>query len=90
MIKDGEVYDNLLSFQLNVVKRPFENGKDFECDYDFASYFRHIGADKETKLRKEKTSCSFKAAKEYSDWPTFAKETVWYGRRKGATLYNIN
>ena len=52
MIKDGEVYDNLLSFQLSVVKRPFENGRDFECGYDFVSYFRHIGADKETKLRK--------------------------------------
>lgn len=90
MMKDEDVFSQLLEFQLCAVKRPFENGRDFESEYDFASFFRHIGADKETKLQKKKTSYSFKAAKEYADWPTFAKETIWYGRRKGATLYSLN
>ena len=90
MIKDDKLYRNLLAFQLNVVKRPFESGKSFECEYDFVSYFGSVGADKETKLCEKTINFDFKAAKEYADWPTFAKETVWYGRRKGATLYSLS
>ena len=58
-----------------------------ECGYDFAEYFRNIGKENASKPEKKKTEYSFKAMKKYEDWPTFAKETVWYGRRKGATLY---
>lgn len=90
MFKDEKIYNNLLNFQLNVVKRPFESGKSFECGYDFAAYFRNVGANRETKLCEKSVKFDFEATKEYTDWPTFAKETVWYGRRKGATLYSLN
>ncbi len=84
---DDNVYNELCKFQTNAVKRPFESEKRFECGYNFTEYFRNVSADGSAKLKKEKTAFVFKAAKEYTDWPTFAKETVWYGRRKGATLY---
>ncbi len=89
LFKDEKIYSQLLEFQFAAVKRPFESKKDFEADYDFLSYFRSIGAEEKPMLAEKKTQISFAAAKEYSDWPTFARETVWYGRRKGATLYNI-
>lgn len=84
---DGKVYPHLLKFQLNAIKRPFEIGKEFTCNYDFLSYFQNVAADADACLKEEKTSYIFKAAEKYDEWPRFAKETVWYGRRKGATLY---
>jgi hypothetical protein len=84
---DEKVYSELLKFQLNAIKHPFEDGKEFGCDFDFLSYFKNIGSDENTVLEERKTDYIFKARTHYEDWPRFAKEIVWYGRRKGATLY---
>ena len=85
---ENEVYGELLKYQLNSIKRPFEDGKEFECGYDFLSYFQSTAENR--ALKKEPVRYTFTAAKRYDEWPLFAKETVWYGRRKGATLYTNN
>ena len=87
LIKDENVFENLKVYQINSVRMPFESGKSFECDYDFAEYFRNVSSKNDFVLHPKRTVYTFKAPKKYEDWPTFAKETVWYGRRKGATLY---
>ncbi len=87
-IKDEKIYSQLLKFQLNAIKRPFEGGKEFESEYDFLSYFQNVGAGE--SLKEQKTLYTFKAPEKYEEWPRFAKETVWYGRRRGATLYTNN
>lgn len=89
MFKGDALYDELLAFQLNAIKRPFEDGKNFECGYDFVTYFRNAGKDNAAPPEKSLTRYDFRAVKKYEDWPNFAKEIVWYGRRKGATLYGI-
>ncbi len=88
LFSDEKVYGELLAYQLNSIKRPFESGKEFSCTYDFLSYFQQTDA--ECQLKEENICYTFTAAKEYDEWPLFAKETVWYGRRKGATLYTNN
>ena len=60
-----------------------------ECGYDFVTYFRNAGKDNAAPPEKSLTRYDFRAVKKYEDWPSFAKETVWYGRRKGATLYSL-
>ncbi len=87
LFEDEKAYEELRKFQFGLIKLPFEVGRTFECDYDFAEYFRNVGTEKASAPEKKKTEYSFSATKKYEDWPTFAKETVWYGRRKGATLY---
>lgn len=90
LFSDKNLYSQLLLFQLNALKRPFESSKKIDFNYDFVSYFRAAGSDESQKLNRINISAEFSAAKEYNDWPSFAKETVWYGRRKGATLYPLN
>lgn len=87
---EKEVYEQLLKFQLNAIKRPFESGRKFECDYDFLDYFQKVASGKTTVLEKQKVLYTFTSGIKYDEWPKFAKETVWYGRRKGATLYTNN
>ena len=89
LIADKNIYEALSEFQMNAVKKPFESEKTFECDYDFAAYFSDVSAENPVP-EKKKTAYTFKAAKTYDNWPAFAKEIVWYGRRKGATLYTNN
>ena len=86
---EENIFNELYKFQVNAVKKPFESGKHFECDYDFIEYFSNVSAEK-IVLKKETTAYTFEAVKTYDNWPTFAKEIVWYGRRKGATLYTNN
>ena len=86
MFDDTEIYGELMKYQLNAIKMPFESGKEFECGYDFLGFFQNT----DTAPEKIKTRYVFTAPKEYSNWPEFAKETVWYGRRRGATLYPNN
>lgn len=86
MFDDEDIYGELLKYQLNAIKMPFESGKEFECGYDFLGFFQNT----DTAPEKIKTRYVFTAPKEYSNWPEFAKETVWYGRRRGATLYPNN
>lgn len=88
LFSDEKVYRELLTYQLNSIKRPFESGKKFDCGFDFLSYFQ--STDENAVLKEEKVHYTFTPAKEYDEWPLFAKETVWYGRRKGATLYTNN
>ena len=85
-----EIYPELLKFQMNAIKLPFENGKEFECNYDFAEYFRSVGSENGAVLESKPVKYTFTAPKKYENWVDFAKETVWYGRRKGATLYTNN
>ena len=84
---DGEIYEELKKFQFNAVKKPFESEKRFECGYGFLEYFHESADSKNSQPEKRKTTYIFKAKEKYEDWPRFAKEIVWYGRRKGATLY---
>ena len=87
---DSIIFEDLCAFQTNAVKKPSEAEKSFEIKYDFVDYFRNISNENIFSPTKKKTLCTFRAPKKYEDWPTFAKETVWYGRRKGATLYTNN
>ncbi len=82
-----EIYPQLKEYQTNAVKRPFEGSKQLEFRYDFPTYFQNIGTKSITEPQKKETLVSFTANKKYEDWPSFAKEIVWYGRRRGATLY---
>lgn len=87
---DEKIYNQLLKFQLNAIKRPFEDGREFECGYDFLTYFQTVGSNSVISPDEQKVRYKFTAPVKYGEWPKFAKETVWYGRRKGATLYTNN
>jgi hypothetical protein len=85
-----DIFNDLCQFQISAIKTPFESGKEIECDHNFYEYFRNVGTDGASPLENRKTKYTFTAPKTYDNWVDFAKETVWYGRRKGATLYTNN
>jgi hypothetical protein len=83
---ENKLLSELISYQKSLIKLPGEEDKIFNFSYDFNSFFASAYKNTATRLQKTPTliktitSSTPKSVKEY------AKELVWYGRRRGATL----
>lgn len=82
-----DIFTSLEAYQDNILKTPFRKNYDFVCEYELHEYFSKAMQGIKTKPVKNKVRYSFKQEKEYASWHDFAKETVWYGRRKGASAF---
>lgn len=82
----SEILSELLSYQKAIIRKPFEEGGSYSFSHDFHSYFKSIITSEEARL--EKVSLTLEIAPQVVyDVPTYAKEAVWFGRRRGATVY---
>lgn len=82
-----EVFSELLKYQKLLLKKPFEKGAAEEFSYDFYSFFDGIIKGQEKDLLKVKTKITVKPKTVYDEVSRYAKEVVWFGRRRGATIY---
>lgn len=78
----------LLSFQKFMLRKPFETAKEASFNYDFYSFFESITKGNPATLQKKSTSLTVTPKTVYDNIASFAKETVWFGRRRGATVYS--
>ncbi len=84
---DSEVLSELKKYQRAVLRRPEKKGEIFASEYNFAKYFDGIYSGEYLPLEKKPTTVKFKENRVFEDWYSFAKNIVWFGRRKGATMY---
>ena len=84
---DGDVFAGLLSYQKEVLRRPNKNGATVESDHAFCEYFDRIYSGEYRPLEKKHETVVFTELTPFEDWHSYAKNTVWFGRRRGATLY---
>ena len=71
-----------------LIKKPFDRAQEAVFQYDLPAYFENIYTGNIGPLKKRATKFQTLPKKQYTDWETYAKETVWYGRRKEANLYH--
>ena len=69
------------------MKKPFEKSATEEFSYDFYSFFDGIIKGQENDLLKVKTKITVEPKTVYDEVSRYAKEIVWFGRRRGATIY---
>jgi len=72
-----------------LLKLPFQQ-YDIRIDlnYDIMSFYKTYLEEGKATLEKIPTSYTIPRSKAvYTDWPTWYKEVVWYGNKKGAYLY---
>lgn len=84
---DEEMFREIEKYQDNILKTPFRQEYNFTLKYDLHTYFSLLMQGKKTVPEKKETSYSFRQDKVYDSWHDFAKFTVWYGRRKGASTF---
>ena len=57
-----------------------------ESDYDFYHYFDNIYDEKYTPLEKRKNRLTVYPDVRVDRWDVYAREIIWYGKRRSATL----
>ncbi|MBR5826307.1 MAG: cobalamin-dependent protein [Clostridia bacterium] len=84
---EESLFNELLAYQRIIVRKPFDTETEEEFDRDFYSYFNNILKSKPEPLSENKIRLTVSPKVRYQDLPSFAKEVVWFGRRRGATIY---
>lgn len=85
---DTEIFNQLKDYQQAVLRNVNKNNEEKLFDYDFLSFFDSIHQGKSAVLKKERAKYSFVSDMTFSSWKDFAKNIVWFGRRKGASYYS--
>lgn len=85
---ESDLLKELMSYQKVVLRKPFDTRMAFECGYDFYAFYKNAVAGKKAELKKEKTKIEVVPKTQYESLTEYAKETVWFGRRRGATVYS--
>lgn len=86
--EDG-VYADLAVYQRAIVKRPGTQAVVLTLAYDWYGYFDGVYAGKREAPVKRGNILRI-AGNATANWKDYARETVWYGRRRGATLHTSN
>jgi len=87
---DKNLYHDLAGYQKAIIKLPGSNGDDVELNYDLNSYFTGIYVGKHETIKKRRNIFHIAPEKDVLSWKDYAREVVWYGRRRGATLRTNN
>ena len=83
-----DLFDDLFTYQRLIIKRPFDEKREAVFRYNIPSYFESIYEGDNAVMQKLKTRFRILPKKQYTDWETYAREAVWYGRRKEANIYH--
>lgn len=85
---DISLFENLLKYQKIMLRKPFDTVSVNTFDYNFIDYFDCIIKRKPTLLKAQTVEFTVRPKKIYDNVPEYSKETVWFGRRRGATVYS--
>lgn len=81
-----DMFEQVLDFQKNIVKKPYDTFVTIRSEYDFLTYFNAILDGKEAELVKTDTLSQF-SVRPFESWEMYAKKVVWYGRKDSSCTY---
>jgi hypothetical protein len=86
-IREDDLLDDLLAFQQGVIKQPGVAQRDLSLRYDWTSYFESDKSHETKKPRLAPNRLRLCCDEVTHTWEDYARETVWFGRRAGKTVY---
>ena len=84
----ADLFDDLFAYQTMMIKKPLDEAQEAVFQYDLPAYFEAVYEGGGAVLQKRRTRLRILPKKQYTDWETYAREAVWYGRRKEANIYH--
>ncbi|MBR3835357.1 MAG: radical SAM protein [Clostridia bacterium] len=84
---NDEMFENLLRYQKNVVKLPFCQEIEFDCEYDFKDYFTDILCGNDASVRKVRCHNRIEKTVRYDNWKDYARYVLWYSRKDSRNIY---
>ena len=86
LFEDEQLFRELLAYQKAVVKNPYHNKTVLHLHYDFFAYFKEIYRNCYQSLSMHDVTICLDSSDVSADLQTFAKETIWYGRKGGKNI----
>ncbi len=83
---EKSVYEEMLKYQKAVLRLPNTEKINISTNYDFYTYFQNIYDDKYAPLEKINTELVIELEKKIDTWADYAREIIWFGKRRSATL----
>ncbi len=83
---DKDIYSELLKYQKSILRLPETTQVTVETEYDFYNYFENIYDNRYKALEKKKTTLFITLEKKIETWADYAREIIWFGKRRSATL----
>ncbi|MBE6746303.1 MAG: radical SAM protein [Ruminococcaceae bacterium] len=85
---NNDVYEQLLRYQKLVIRKPVLMQDDEKFTFDFKSYFDCIIKGENAELLNKEVVYTIEPKTRFNSLHDYAKETVWFGRRRGMTVYS--
>lgn len=86
---EENIFSELLKFQKSILKYPGIKKINVQFNYNFADYFKNIYSGSQSPLEATHQELILDSSEDFETWQDYAREIVWYGRRRGATYYSI-
>lgn len=83
---DEDIRDSLFKYQNDIIRYPGQEIITVESDYDFYNYFENIYEDNYKPLENNRIKLTIELEKKIYDWAKYAREIIWFGKRRSATL----
>ncbi len=83
---DENIYNDILRYQTGILRLPGRKESVLELNHDWHAYFTGIYVNSYAPPRKGRFTLRAVDTYPVDSWPDYAREAVWYGRKKGATF----
>ncbi len=83
---ENDVFDALFDYQRAIIRLPEKNELSVLIKYDFYNYFNTVLDGGYNALQKADCRLEIECEKAISSWEEYAREIIWYGKRRSATL----
>ena len=83
---DQELFTELFDYQKKLIRLPNKNEVTVKSKYNFYKYFEVLAAGGKIPLKKVDATLSITTHNKISDWATYAREIIWFGKRYNATV----
>lgn len=84
---NADFFGELARYQKELIRKPADRKRQVEFGYNFYNYFNNITVGNGATLEKLDSKLIIAPKTEYDSLSDYAKETVWFGRRRGATIF---
>lgn len=75
----NDVFDDLLNYQKNILRKPGEKEKSIDLHYDIHGFLTDVYVNNIHPLEKKKHTLILRDSNVMPDWKSFGKYVIWYG-----------
>ncbi len=76
----SDIFDDLLNYQKNIIRKPFDKEKTVTLKYDIHNYLKDVYVNDIHPLKKREHTLVMRDSDVQDDWRDFGKFVIWYGR----------